>query len=80
MEDSATLGSDTSAITGLRGTVPIGIVFFASIMETMGCGEKLQLPQMIPMVSAPYGNKSDKSWGCRGQSPRIKTDEDRRLP
>ena len=27
MEDSATLGSDMSAIAGLRGAIPIGIVF-----------------------------------------------------
>ena len=68
-----------SAVAGLRGTVPIGIASFTWETVTMGSYDKLRLPVMIPMVSVPYGNKSDKSQGCRGQSPRIKPAEQRRL-
>lgn len=65
-----------SAVAGLRGTVPIGIASFSCETVTMESYDKSRLSAMIPMVSVPYGNKSDKS---RGRSPRIKSADHRSL-
>ena len=70
MEDSATLGSDMSAIAGLRGARPYGIASFPmESISLLDCSQVGKAAEVMPVVELPTETKAINPGGAGAEPP-----------